>query len=108
MITWNDFEKLDIRVGTIINAEDFPKAKKPVYKLQIQFGSHGMLNSSAQLTDLYDKPSLLGKQVIAVVNFLPRQTADFLSECLVPGVYSANGVVLLQSKRPVGNGGKIG
>lgn len=108
MITWNDFEKLDFRVGTIINVEDFPKARKPAYKLQIDFGSHGMLKSSAQLTDLYDKPSLMGKQVIAVVNFPPRQVADFSSECLVLGIYSANGVVLLQPERPVGNGEKIG
>jgi tRNA-binding protein len=108
MITWNDFEKLDIRVGTVINAEDFPKARKPAYKLQIDFGAHGILKSSAQLADLYDKPSLMGKQVIAVVNFPPRQIADFSSECLVLGIYSANGVVLLQPERPVGNGEKIG
>ena len=108
MINWNDFEKMDIRVGTIISAEDFPKARKPAYKLQIDFGAHGMLNSSAQLTDLYEKSSLMGKQVIAVINFPPRQIADFSSECLVLGIYSANGVVLLQPERPVINGEKIG
>ena len=108
MITWDDFEKLDIRVGTIITAEDFPKARKPAFKLTIDFGPYGILKSSAQLADLYEKSSLTGQQVIAVVNFPPRQIADFSSECLVLGIYSANGVVLLQPDRAVSNGGKIG
>ena len=108
MITWEDFEKLDIRVGTVISAEDFPKARKPAYKLKIDFGPLGMLRSSAQLTALYERSSLTGKQVIAVVNFPPRQIADFSSECLVLGIYSANGVVLLQPEQPVTNGEKIG
>jgi tRNA-binding protein len=108
MITWEDFEKLDIRVGTIIAAEDFPKARKPAYKLNIDFGPLGILRSSAQLTALYDSASLTGKQIIAVVNFPPRQIADFSSECLVLGIYSAKGVVLLQPEQPVINGEKIG
>jgi tRNA-binding protein len=108
MITWNDFEKLELRVGTIISADEFPKAKKPAYKLKIDFGDQGVLSSSAQITQLYEKSTLTGKQVIAVVNFPPRQIADFLSECLVLGIYSTDGVVLLQPERPVSNGEKIG
>jgi tRNA-binding protein len=108
MITWNDFEKLDIRIGTIISVEDFPKAKKPAYRLQIDFGSMGVRSSSAQITDLYETASLKGRQVVAVVNFPPRQIADFSSECLVLGVYSEDGVVLLQPERAVANGNKIG
>ena len=107
-ISWQDFEKIDIRVGTIITTEDFPKARKPAYKMNIDFGPLGILRSSAQLTALYEKSSLTGKQVIAVVNFPPRQIADFSSECLVLGIYSANGVVLLQPGQPVANGEKIG
>ena len=108
MINWNDFEKIEIRVGTIIAAEAFPKAKKPAYKLNIDFGALGVRTSSAQLTDLHEIQDLHGRQVIAVVNFPPRQIADFLSECLVLGVYSAAGVVLLQPERAVNNGDKIG
>ena len=108
MITWQDFEKLDIRVGTVISVEDFPKARKPAYKLNIDFGPLGFMRCSAQLTSLYDKSTLTGKQVIAVVNFPPRHIADFSSECLVLGIYSANGVVLLQPEQPVSNGEKIG
>ena len=108
MITWNDFEKLDIRVGTIISAEDFQKARKPAYRLQIDFGALGVRSSSAQITSLYETASLKGRQVVAVVNFPPRQIADFLSECLVLGVYSGDGIVLLQPERAVANGDKIG
>ena len=108
MITYNDFENLDIRVGTIVSAEDFPKAKKPAYRLQIDFGPLGLRSSSAQITNLYEIDSLQGKQVIAVINFPPRKIADFSSECLVLGVYSGEGVVLLQPERAVANGDKIG
>jgi len=108
-IAWNDFEKICIRAGTIIDVQPFPKARKPAYKLTIDFGSHGVLHSSAQITTLYSMESLLGKQIIAVVNFPPKQIADFFSECLVLGVYNENNdVVLLQPERPVQNGGKIG
>lgn len=109
MISWQDFEKVDIRVGTIVEVNDFPKARKPAYKLLIDFGELGMKRSSAQITKLYGKDELLNRQVIAVVNFPPKQIADFISECLVLGVYTAEkDVVLLQPQQPVGNGWKIG
>ncbi|HDD36711.1 MAG: tRNA-binding protein [Archaeoglobaceae archaeon] len=107
-ITWDDFEKIEMRVGTIIKVEDFPEAKKPAYKLWIDFGELGIKKSSAQITKLYKKEELLNKQVIAVVNFPPKQIANFMSECLVLGVILENNeVVLLQPERPVPNGYRI-
>ena len=109
MINWDDFEKVDMRLGTIITAEDFPNAKKAAYQLTIDFGEIGIKKSSAQLTDLYTKQELVGKQIIAVVNFPPKQIANFFSECLVLGVYNQNDeVVLLQPTEQVKNGCKIG
>jgi len=108
-ITWADFEKIDIRTGTITEVSDFPKARNPSYQLKIDFGELGTKNSSAQVVDLYKKEDLLGKQVIAVVNFPPKQIANFFSECLVLGVYTAEKqVILLQPQQTVGNGMKIG
>lgn len=110
MITWADFEKIDIRVGTIIEVNDFPEAKKPAYKLVIDFGKElGIKQSSAQITTLYAKDELLNRQIIAVVNFPPKRIAGFNSECLVMGVYDENkDVILLQPGKPVANGMKIG
>jgi len=109
MISWNDFEKVDIRVGTIVEVNDFPKARKPAFRLLIDFGELGVKRSSAQITSFYTKETLLNRQVIAVVNFPPKQIADFMSECLVLGVYTAEkDVVLLQPDRSVTNGWKIG
>ena len=110
MITWDDFEKIDMRTGTIIEVDDFPKARKPAYKLTIDFGEAlGLKRSSAQVTAHYKKEDLLNRKVIAVVNFPPKQIADFISECLVLGVYDANkDVILLQPERAVENGMKIG
>jgi len=109
MATFNDFEKLDIRTGTIISVEDFPDAKKPAYKLQIDFGELGIKKSSAQITKLYSKESLLQKQIIAIVNFPSRQIGNFSSEILVLGIYGKDGeVILLQSERKIENGLKIG
>ena len=109
MIGWDDFEKIDIRTGTILEVNDFPGARKPSYQLSIDFGEFGIKKSSAQITALYNKEELIGKQVIAVVNFPVKQIANFLSECLVLGVYNENNdVVLLQPSLPVKNGSKIG
>ena len=108
-ISWADFEKIDIRVGTIIEAVEFPRAKKPAYQLTIDFGTLGIKKSSAQITHHYTTEKLKGEQVIAVVNFPPKNIAGFQSECLVLGVYDENNhVVLLEPKKPVGNGFKIG
>jgi tRNA-binding protein len=108
-IQWEDFEKIDMRVGTIVEAKDFPQARRPAYQLTIDFGAMGLKRSSAQLTDLYDLQQLVGRQVIAVVNFPPKQIANFFSECLVLGVYTdKKEVVLLQPERTVANGWKIG
>ena len=108
MATFDDFLKLDIRVGTIIEANDFLKAKKSAYQLVIDFGCLGIKKSSAQITELYTKEELVGKQILAVVNFPPKQIADFMSEVLVLGVYSKNGVVLIEPNKKVNNGEKLG
>jgi tRNA-binding protein len=108
-ISWSDFEKIDIRVGTVIEVEEFPQARKPAYKLVIDFGELGVKRSSAQVTVHYSMAELLNRQVIAVVNFPPKQIATFISECLVLGVYDDNkDVILLQPGKPVTNGMKIG
>lgn len=109
MAVFDDFLKLDIRAGTIIKAENFEKAKRPAYKLQIDFGQEiGIKKSSAQITQQYKAEELAGKQVLAVVNFPPRQIADFMSEVLVLGTYSKDGVVLITPDKTVDNGDKLG
>ncbi|HVX51849.1 MAG TPA: tRNA-binding protein [Chitinophagaceae bacterium] len=109
MINWQDFEKIDIRCGTVVEVKDFPNARKPAYQLTIDFGPLGIKKSSAQVTHHYGKEDLLGRQVVAVVNFPVKQIANFFSECLVLGVYDEdNKVVLLHPGKPVGNGQKIG
>ena len=110
MISWNDFVKIEMRVGTIIEVNDFPKANKPAYQLTIDFGTEiGLRKSSAQITKQYSKEELVGKQIIAVVNFPKKQIADFMSECLVLGsVGNDNDIVLLSSDKPVENGLRIG
>ncbi len=107
MITYNDFTKVEMRVGTIIEVLDFEKAKKKAYKLKIDFGEYGIKQSSAQITDIYTKEQLLGRQIIAVLNFAPKQIANFISECLVLGADSDSGVVLLSTERNVKNGTSI-
>lgn len=108
LITWNDFAKIDIRVGTILQAEPFKEAKKPAYKLIIDFGELGTRKSSAQLTALYSAEELIGKQVIAVVNFPTKQIATIQSECLVLGAVDGANVTLLTSDKPALNGLRIG
>ena len=108
-INWDDFTKIDIRVGTIIDVADFPKARKPAYQLTIDFGSTGIKKSSAQITAHYKKEELINRQVVAVVNFPPKQIANFISECLVLGVYDENNdVILLAPQKAVKNGQQIG
>ncbi|ARV14659.1 tRNA-binding protein [Polaribacter sp. SA4-12] len=107
-ITFEDFLKVDIRIGTIIEVNDFPKARKPAYQLTIDFGDLGIKKSSAQITDLYSKEDLLNKQISAVINFKPRQIANFMSEVLVIGVYNTEGnVVLLQASKGIKNGEQV-
>jgi len=109
LISWEDFTKVDIRLGTILSAQSFDKAKKPAYQLEIDFGPLGIKKSSAQITQHYKTEDLIGKQIIAVVNFPPKQIANFFSECLVLGVYdNKQQVVLLHPSLSVENGSKIG
>lgn len=109
MLTWEQFETVDIRVGTIIEANNFPKAHRPAYQLVIDFGEFGIKKSSAQITDHYQLKNLIGQQVLAVVNFPPKQIANFISECLVLGVYAEDGkVILIQPNLPAPNGSRVG
>ena len=109
MITLTGFKSFDIRVGTIISCEDFTKARNKSYKLQIDFGSLGIKKSSAQITALYTKEELIGRQIISIVNFPSKQVADYVSECLILGVYiNDSDVVLLSADKKMNNGDRIG
>ncbi|WP_198146933.1 tRNA-binding protein [Maribacter thermophilus] len=108
-LTWNEFMKVEMRVGTIINAEEFKEVRNPAYKMTIDFGELGTRKTSAQITKLYSVNELIGKQVIAVVNFPPKQIANMMSECLVLGGIGDNKeVTLIQPERAVKNGTRIG
>ena len=107
-ISWNDFEKVSLRVGTILEVMEFPKARKPAYKLKIDFGPFGVKMSSAQITKHYSPETLVGRQVLAVINFPEKQIADFMSQCLVTGFEDENGdIVLAMPGMPVPNGSKL-
>ena len=108
-ITWPDFEKVELRVGTVLSAEPFPEARNPAYKLKVDFGADvGVKKSSAQITDLYTAQQLVGKQVIGVINFPPKQIGPFMSECLVTGFYNQEGhVVLATPDIAVENGARL-
>lgn len=109
MATIDDFSKLDIRVGTVLEAKPFPKARRPAYQLTVDLGAEiGTKRSSAQITEHYRPEELVGMQVLAVVNFPPRQIADFMSEVLVLGTYSEGGVILITPQQPAANGDKLG
>ena len=108
-ISWSDFEKVELRVGTVLSAEPFPEARNPAYKLKVDFGDDvGIKKSSAQITDLYSAQQLVGKQVIGVTNFPPKQIGPFMSECLITGFYNQKGqVVLATSDIAVENGARL-
>ena len=109
VLTWADFEKVDIRVGIVTDVREFPEARRPAYRLWIDFGPLGVKRSSAQITAHYRPETLIGRRVIAVVNFSPKQVGPFVSEALVLGAYDEAGeVVLLEPERPVTPGSKIG
>lgn len=106
-ISFQDFENIDIRVGTIVEVKDFLKAKKPAYQLIIDFGALGIKKSSAQITELYKKEDLLNKQILAVINFPAKQIANFMSECLVIGAVNGTKVMLLKPEHRVTNGSQV-
>ncbi|WP_179354423.1 tRNA-binding protein [Winogradskyella vidalii] len=107
IITYKDFTKVDMRIGTIIDVKDFPKAHRPAYQLSIDFGELGIRKSSAQITTLYKKEALLHRQIVAVINFPKKQIANFMSACLVVGAVKANDVYLLHPETKVKNGVKV-
>ena len=108
-ISWDDFMRVDLRVGTIVAVDDFPEARRPAYKLKVDFGAEiGVKKSSAQITALYERDSLIGKQVLAVVNFPPKQIGPVRSECLVTGFHNAEGdIVLTMPTARVPNGARL-
>ncbi|WP_418509525.1 tRNA-binding protein [Corallibacter sp.] len=106
-INFEDFVKVDLRVGTIIAVDDFPKARKPAYQLTIDFGALGVKKTSAQITTLYNKEALLNRQIVAVVNFPKKQIANFMSECLVLGAVNGKDVILLNPDQAVKNGSTV-
>ena len=107
-ITWADFEKVELRVGTIVDAQPFPEARKPSVRLQIDFGAFGVKHSSAQITEHYTREDLIGRQVLAVTNFPTKQIANFFSECLTTGVPDGDGkVVLVSPTQKVPNGARL-
>lgn len=107
-INWKDFTKVEMRIGTILTAENFEEVKNPAYKMTIDFGKYGILKTSAQITKLYQPEELIGKQIVAVVNFPPKQIANMMSECLVMGAVEGEGqVILIEPERGVQNGTRI-
>lgn len=107
-ISWQDFERVQLRVGTVVAVEDFPEARKPAWKLTVDFGEFGVRRSSAQITTLYTKEDLVGRQVVGVINFPPKQIGPFKSEVLVTGFAQEDGAIVLAiPERPVPNGARL-
>lgn len=106
-INFEDFTKVDLRIGTIIEVDDFPKARNPAYQLTIDFGGLGIKKSSAQITTIYTKEELLGRQIVATINFPKKQIANFMSECLVMGAVDGKDVILLKPEHKVKNGSTV-
>jgi tRNA-binding protein len=107
-IDWADFEKVLVCAGTVLRVEPFPEARKPAWKLWVDFGEHGIRKTSAQIRDLYQEKDLLGRQVVGVINFLPKQIGPFISEFLLTGFPTNEGVVITTLERPVPNGTRLG
>src|SRR5690554_1272163 len=108
VIEWDDFAKVEMRIGTILFVENFKEAKNPAYKMVIDFGDFGIKKTSAQITQLYSVEELVGKQIVAVVNFPPKQIANMMSECLVLGGIEEGGVTLIKPDQKVENGTRVG
>ena len=108
-LKWDEFQKVEMRVGTVLSVEIFKEVRNPAYKITVDFGEYGTLKSSAQITKLYNPDEIIGKQVVAVINFPPKQIANFMSECLIIGAVAENDeVILLHPEREVKNGTRIG
>lgn len=107
IVTFEEFTKVDLRIGTIVEVNDFPEARRPAYQLVIDFGALGIKKSSAQITTLYSKEDLLNRQIVAVINFPKKQIAKFMSECLVVGAVKVDDVFLLRPESPVANGSPV-
>ncbi len=108
LIDWADFERVELRASTVVGVEPFPEARKPAYKLTVDFGELGLRRSSAQVTDLYSPEELIGRQIVTVINFAPKRIAGFMSECLVTGFADEEGrVALISPTHPVPNGAKL-
>ncbi|RMH94988.1 tRNA-binding protein [Lysobacter pythonis] len=106
-IDWAAFQRVEFRIGTVVRMEAFPEARKPAWKVWVDFGPHGVRKTSAQIVDLYDAESLLGKQVLGVINFPPKRIAGFMSEFLLTGFHTDDGVVIATTERPVSNGARL-
>ncbi|PJJ98369.1 tRNA-binding protein [Lysobacteraceae bacterium NML75-0749] len=106
-ISWEDFQRVALHAGTVVRVEPFPEARKPAWKLWVDFGAHGVKKTSAQITELYSPEALLGKQVLGVINFPPKQIAGFMSEFLLTGFHTEHGVVIASCERPVANGARL-
>ncbi|MDO4709755.1 MAG: tRNA-binding protein [Pseudomonadota bacterium] len=107
LIGWDDFQRVALHAGTVVRVEPFPEARKPAWKIWVDFGEYGIRKTSAQITALYSAEALLGRQVLGVINFPPKQIAGFMSEFLLTGFHTEDGVVIASCERPVANGARL-